>query len=208
VAPLPTVTATRHLVDNLGALDRPPRDPKLAKHYTTLLDAIRQRLISAVERDAAGSNRRDGYPARTLGDGTPRGSAGLTSVEAAADSRLKPQRDRHHELTARATTALAAADVNLNIVVAALASLDDLTDDSGPEASTCDACHPIRDGYTLATRRNTSVGGRLERPAHLCEACYEFVRQTALEDSNAGYLPSPEQVTHHDERGRWRIKAA
>lgn len=51
------------------------------------VQAITDRTIEDLQRRARHDVRRDGFPAATLGDGTSRGTAELTSVEAAADAR-------------------------------------------------------------------------------------------------------------------------
>ena len=205
---LPTVAAVEHLVEALEALGRSPRHKVTPANAAdrTMLAGIRRRLLGtekrpgAIRREAHGTNLPDGYPARTLGEGLPNGTAELTSVEAAAHRLMKPPRDEHRELTLRATTALDHAVTALNTLMSALASLDDLTDeDLGPQPRTCDACHPWRDIIATVTHPNTSVGERLDEPIDLCEACYDFVR-------NIGRPPNEAEIARHEERGRWRVR--
>lgn len=202
---LPSDITLGHLTDGLRALNRAPRDKPLAAMDRTLLESIERRLARAVTRDRTGHIERDGYPRSTLGNesrgiGTP-----TSTTETAALSRS--ERDAHHELTALAVTALTETVTSLGKLVSALASLDQLTSDRGPAPRTCNACAGKRPlgGDQLVARRGT-VGDRLTTATDLCQPCWDFVRQTAPAGSNAGYLPTEEQIRWHDQRGRWRLR--
>lgn len=208
---LPTPVALQHLTDSLRALGEPP-----AKGKPRRIDDLEQRLHRAVERDLAGLPTPDGYPATTSG-----GRAGgrtivvdddhvpVTSVEGAVIDRddRRRTRDRHHELTVKAVTAVDAAVVHLQTAFAALASIDDLINTAPPAEKTCDHCTDKRgQGGNRPVYVRGTVGDRLERALSLCEACYEFVRQVALPGTRGGYLPSDVQILEHEQRGRWRIR--
>lgn len=216
---IPTELAARHLFDSLRALGRKPTSPGLARRDTKLIDSLERRLLEALARDRAGTATADGYPATTSG-----GFGGnrltilveddrvtVTAVELAALALVEGSspRDRHHELTRRAATALEDAVVALNTLTAALASIDDLTSDRGPTPRTCQHCTGKRGkGNDRTVAHRGTVGDRLERTMDLCEACWSFVRRVANPNSRAGYLPTDQQIRDHEERGRWKIKIA
>lgn len=198
-------TAAKNLFDQLRALDR-TRD---GKHDipVPLVTYLERRLLAALERDRTGTLALDGWPTSTTGNG----SNGLptSSVEAAVVARVdSPQpRDYHRALTRRAAGALEDAVVALNTLRSALASIDDLTKTTGPETKTCAHCTGKRGtGNDRGVYATGTVADRLDQPLALCSPCWHYTEQTATAGSQAGHLPSDEQIRDHETRGRWRIR--
>jgi len=200
---LPTEISLQALIDSTRALHQKPRDKRLPD--STLLAAIERRLLTAVRRDGTGTTDRDGYPTSTLGGNHGGNNGSSTETHALAP----PERDRHHELTLLAVTNLEQLVLSVNIVVSALNSIDDLTNDRGPAPRTCAACtgHRPQGGDQAVAHRGT-VGNRLERDTDLCQPCWDYVRQTAPAGSHGGHLPTPDAIRWHDQRGRWRLRIA
>jgi hypothetical protein len=222
VARIPTAVAVRHLTDSLRALGEAP-----AKGRPLRIDDLEDRLLWAIERDRSGTAVRDGYaPARAIGGGGRGGPVvavddgngvieliPATGVEASVFARIDPDdhqvvRDRHHELTARAARAVEDAVVAIQIARSALDSIDDLTKPAGPPApKTCAHCTGKRGaGGDRPIYVRGTVGDRLSRSRTLCAACYWFVWRASDAGSRADILPTDEQITDHELRGRWRIR--
>jgi hypothetical protein len=216
VARLPTTVSIQRLTETLRALGEAP-----ARGKPRRIDDLEARLVRAVERDRTGVSVPDGYPTGTLGGGGrggpvvavdadehgPADVVSLTSVEATVIARAEQVRDRHHELTVRAVQAVDAAVAGVQRAFGALASLDDLLKTGPPAPKTCDHCTgKRRKGGDRPIYVRSTVGDRLERAKALCQACHDFVRQSAAAGSRAGYLPSDKQILDHEDRGRWRIR--
>jgi hypothetical protein len=198
---LPTQTSLQALIDSARAPYQKPRDRRFPDR--TLLDAIERRLLHAYRRDTTGTTDRDGYPTSTLGGGYTHTNGSSTETQALSS----PERDRHHELTLLAVTSLEQVVLSWNVIISALQSIDDLTNDRGPTPRTCAACtgHRPLGGDQEVAHRGT-VGDRLEREVDLCEDCRNFVKQTAIPASRGGRLPTPDEIAWHDKRGRWRLR--
>lgn len=206
---LPTERAARDLCDSLRALSRRPRATTLAKLDPTLIDSIERRLTAAIRRDGAYPTAPDGYPIRTGGGpaGNGHGSSTETAAVALADGDTPP--DRHHDLTARAAQAVEDAVINLNTLITALSAIDGLVTPSDPAPNTCDHCTGKRGpDADRAVHATGTVGDRIERALALCRHCYGFVEQTARPGTRLGYLPADDQIRHHEDTGRWRIRIA
>jgi hypothetical protein len=92
------------------------------------------------------------------------------------------------------------------MILSALQSIDDLTEDRGPTPRLC-PCSPHRPlGGPQAVAHRGTVGNRLERDTDLCESCYGYVVQSAPAGSHRGRLPDPTAIAYHDQRGRWRLR--
>lgn len=206
---IPSGLAIGHLFESLAALNRKPENKLLAAIDPKLIDSLRRRILIAAQRDRTGSVVPDGYP--TSGGGS-RGSGIATSATERAAVALADNdivRDRHHELTVRATTALEDAVIALNTLASALLSIDDLTDTKGPVPKTCAHCTGKRGaGNDRPIAHRGTVGDRLERAMDLCEGCWSAVRWSAAANSRDGKLPTDAQIRHHEETGRWRLRVA
>lgn len=207
---LPTPATIGHLIDSLRALGEPPERGKPKR-----IDDLEARLTAAIGRDMTGLPVADGYrtgrprPSPDPDDPDAVDEPDLTRVEAAVVARAQgPVIDRHHQLTVRAVGALDQAVVAVQVVFAALRSIDDLIDTAPPVPKTCDHCTGKRgQGANRPISVRGTVGDRLDRPLGLCAPCYSFVVQTAKAGTRAGYLPSDDQIRDHEHRGRWRIRA-
>lgn len=201
---LPSDVALGHLIDALRNLHTKPRDKRAPDR--TLLANIERRLATAVRRDRTGTTLRDGYPASTLAGGHATHIAGSTTENAALAA---PLRDRHHELVDRACTALLHAVTQLNTLVSALDSIDQLTGTTTLAPKTCAHCTPhLPDGHTRPVHARGTVGDRLTVAVDLCEPCYFYVARTADPGQRDGQLPTPDQIRWHDQHGTWRIRVA
>ena len=199
---LPSDIAIGHLLDALRNLHTRPRDKTAPDR--TLLANIERRLATAVRRDRTGTTTRDGYPTSTLGGGHATHIAGSTTENAA----LAPtRRDRHHDLTVAACQHLDSAVTHLQALLSALNSLEDLTGGTSVAPRTCQACTGYRPlGGDQAVAHRGTVGDRLTRDTDLCGFCWAFVRQAYPAGSRAGLTPTPTDIAHHDQTGRWRIR--
>jgi hypothetical protein len=198
---LPTQTSLQALIDSTRALHQKPRDRRLPD--PTLLAAIERRLLTAVHRDNTGTTERDGYRFSTLGGGFGGTNTSTTEAHALSD----PQKDKHHEFTSLACSSLEEAVHQINKLISALNSIDDLTSDHGPTPRTCAACTGHRPlGGDQAVAHRGTVGNRLERDTDLCAGCYAYVVQSAPAGSRTGHLPDPLAIRWHDQRGRWRLR--
>lgn len=206
---LPTPVAVEHLFDGLRSLNRRPNTPTLAQRDSKLVDSLQRRMLAALERDRTGTVTPDGYPSVTGGGGSRWNGSSSTERAAVALADGDTGRDWHHELLERATTALNSAVTNLNTLRAALDSLDDLTSDAPPAPRTCQHCtaHLPKSHARVVHRRGT-VGDRLTVALDLCEPCYLFVWRSTRPGSQAGLLPDGDQIRHHDETGKWRVRVA
>lgn len=200
---IPTDHALRHLLDSLDALHRRPRDRSIPD--PTLYANIERRLAAAVRRDRTGDTTRDGYPSGTLGGGGRSQTSSSTETHALSPA----ERDRHHELTARACLALEDAVANIQHLMSALNSIDDLTSDQGPAPRTCAACtgHRPLHGDQAVAHRGT-VGDRLPRATDLCKACWRYVERAYPAGCHNAEPPTPDAIAWHDEHGYWRIRTA
>jgi hypothetical protein len=207
---LPTPVTVAHLIDSLRALNEPPK-----RGQPPRIDDLEARLVAAIARDLTGLPVVDGYrtgrarPHPDLDDPDAVDEPTLTAVEAAVLARDQgPVRDRHHQLTVRAVHAIDEAVVAIQVVFAALKSIDELVGTGPPAPKTCDWCTGKRgEGNDRPIYVRGTVGDRLERALGLCNACHGFVCQTAAAGSRAGYLPNDAQIHDHELRGRWKIRA-
>lgn len=202
---LPTRATLEHLVEALRRLGQRPKPNQPVR-----IDDLERRILTAVERDQSGDIGFDGWDATTIPkvcSGSGRGSRVEGHGLALADGATP--RDRHHELTVLAVESLNHTVTNLNTLLSALASIDDLikVDGPGEKTRTCGHCTGKRGkGNDRPVYATGTAGDRLERAIPLCEACYGFVTQTAAPASRIGSLPDNLQIVDHERRGRWRIR--
>lgn len=180
------------------SIPRPERVSDMFRQLEAVnLRKLRADLIAAVKRErACGTNIPDGYPSGGTSGGTGHGDPTLAAIVARETAR----QDRLRQCTHTAA-------VNLEIAVRALAKCEDALQSiamavaNQPITPTgCDLCTEAG----LKDRpwdHHGSVGGKLNRDMYLCNTHYQFVHRN-------GYAPSPEQTTHWDRTGSWRIPAS
>lgn len=168
-----------------------------------LAPAVRteRRIREAVRRDRTAELVHDGYPSGG-GDGSGvRGTAELTSVEAAAEARAfgRPTTDPHHELTEAAVGHLLDAAAHLAAAGLALDALDALADTRPAPGRTEAVC-------CETTCEDVAAPGERGR----CQACARWRRRWALAHPNETSPPVPEQLIADRvaERDRRRIRVA
>jgi hypothetical protein len=168
---LPTERQIRDLFTTLRTYAAPSGKPP-----TSRLDDLEQRLVTAMRRDATGTNTIDGYSASTTSDG--RGGNELTSVEAGANRTVfgKPELDKIHDHAFHAVTFLVEAAGNLGALEGRLDAIDKLSAPDRKSETTgpgyCQACATfctgagddrLRSGYCDACRKAWDRGGRKPR---------------------------------------------
>lgn len=142
----------------------------------------------------------DGYPARTASDG--RGGGDLTSVEGAADvllfGRKGDDSDNLNELWASLVEWAGNQDRVFNKIrlLAAGRGEDIETDHRWCEVH---ALIGKQVGGADTKITLTTCGGRLDKPAALCEPCRDVTRKYLRR------LPTRAEMQHYHETGTWRI---
>lgn len=160
------------------------------------LRKLRDDLQAAVKRErACGTTIADGF---SSGQGGPSSSDHSDPTVSATLAREKARYDRLRQCTHTA------AD-NLEIAVKALTKCEDALHSIGMAVANqpitptgCDLCTTAG----LKDRpwdHHGSVSGRLTKDMYLCDTHYQFVYRT-------GCAPSPEQTSHWDRTGSWRIR--
>lgn len=174
------------------------------------VDDIERRLKGAIARERAGTTVPDSYPTATSGaEGSSGGRRSGSPTAKAAVRRAygEVERDRHRELTTEAVQRLVSAIEALQGLQHRLDALDDLQSTQGPLRRYCEVCTGLRPltGDREVYRRST-VSDRLKLATDLCEPCYDFVRtQFPKPGRRDGRVPTPEEVSDHDRRGRWKL---
>lgn len=208
---LPTTTTAEHLLDSLAALHRPPKGhPEGAP---TVLETFARRLLTALERETrAGSTAPDGFPPSTMGGGRGTGALGygdpVGQVVAGQLDRKRPPRDHVRDVTGLAARELSEAVAHVQHALAAMTSWADLVGETLPTPRTCEHCTPhVPNADRRIVHRRSTVGDRLGRALDLCEPCYWYVYRlpNVAPGSRAAALPTPEQIRHHNETGKWRL---
>lgn len=164
------------------------------------LDSLKRQVRKAFDFGRAAEH--DGYPSSTMGGG--RGGGELTSVEAAVNARVFGRSKDHDDLTELYASLVEWAG-NQDRVYARLRLLaarrgEDVTTDQ----RWCEAHGLVgmQVGGPDVKITLSTVGGRLDNPAHLCPACYDVVRRYLLR------LPTLAEMRHYVETGTWRITGA
>lgn len=184
-------------LDALETINRYRKKPETPGSVSPLID-IDRRVKALLPRLDAGRNVADGWPGGTSGGG--RGGAELTSTESAADSRAfgRPRLDPIHEHGHRVRTHVVLIAELLEKIDRDLDTIDRITADETVEPTSCQSCEraltPPRKADTTGT-----VGGRLDKVMRLCNPCRWFVEDHSV-------LPSIEQLQHHHQTGKWRIR--
>ena len=172
----------------------------------TDLRALERDLIAALERDDMNATP-DGFPTRQQGTTRPANpdeDVSLTSVEGAAAALIEGRapKDEVHTQTRAAERHLVTAVDLLNSVRARL-NLIPTAAGAPVHDEPCE--NHRRANLTVDGKRFGNVGGRLDRPWWLCDACYDFVRGGGrLPEMNR--LPDEEELQHHSRSGRWKIR--
>jgi hypothetical protein len=162
-----------------------------------LAPAVRtaRRIRDAVRRDRTAEHTHDGYPSGG-GDGSGiRGTAELTSVEAAAEARAfgRPTTDPHHELTETAVAHILEAAAHLAAAGLALNAIDALAD-----------THPAP-GRTEAVCCETTCESVAVRHGR-CEACYRWRYDWTIRNPNDTIPPVPAALIAAREERRTRTR--
>lgn len=187
------------VLDGLKRLNTLRTKPEAPGSVSPLIDLDR-RVRALIPRLEAGRPLPDGWRPATSGSGTSGGSSELTSVENAADNRgfKTPRHDPIHEHGHRAVTRILRAVDELEAAITDLDIVDRKTADEDHEPTHCESCARAlerpRDSDTVGT-----VGGRLDKVMRLCNPCRWFVE-------DHGELPTVEQLQHHHQTGRWRVR--
>lgn len=184
---------------------------------------LERRVVSAMNRDRAGSPRADGYPRGTLSDGRGGGvdivdpqtgepcTVQLTPTEAAADQRVFARTyDPHRANTQRVVDKLLEA---VDALGSMANTLDVIDRDSKPPAEQtaveereqdCESCSRHRSLAPRTAKHFSDVKGMLTRKWRLCGPCYHFVYGQGTAE---GVLPTLDQLAEYDARGTWRVRA-
>lgn len=142
---------------------------------TANLPAMRDRLIAAINRAERITNEHDGYPHTTTGSDSPGGNNELTSVEAAANARLRDSRYTDHVLAA--FVALDRAVGDLDTVDSQLKHAEKLVDpDHTQKTKRCWAC--ARHGIDTVPDHYCDPGGNLGQKIDVCHGCYQYILRT------------------------------
>lgn len=190
------MTSPQHLTGLFRALTR------INLHH------LEQRTLTHAHRiHKAGRNTPDGYPRSTLGDGTSRGTAELTSTEAAANARIEgttrdPQQDNLDQLAGfleQALFMLGRADTRCT-------NLDQLIDpEPRTNDPTCASCTD-RTEHTLHNPGERlvfgTVGGVFSSKRHICDTCYRYIERDTIRR-----YPTAEEIANKARYGRWKHRA-
>lgn len=177
--------------------------------------AVERRVLAAAARDRRGGRAEvDGFKSSHKAGGG-RGGSELTSVESAAQQRAWPSGKRERDIVAehveqmvgfleQATSSAQAMGTRCTAV--------EKTAEDAPELGRCCEWHQAAGIVVEGDLVYGDMGGRLPRPMDLCSACRGFgddvLRGKRRPQNEGEILPTHDQVCHHHETGRWRIRVA
>lgn len=208
----PTTTLGQAVIEALDRLKALRTKPDIGGLSSPLVD-LERRIRELVPRVESPDPNPDGWPASTNGSG--RGGAILTRVEAAANARIgievdpvtgdtyqrRPIRNPVTEIGLRVFARILRVGPELDAIIRDLDTIDRISSPDDPVAVDPDGCECCARALAHPRRSTTkgTVGGRLPAVTRLCWPCRYYIEDNGAE-------PTVEQLLQHDLTGKWKIR--